>query len=86
LVIESLCARHGTWELADGQSTAVDLRTVQELLGRKVISIMVRYAHLAPKRTLAAVELLDQPIGSSSDTTTDTRVVQQLAAQPTVLQ
>jgi hypothetical protein len=74
-VIESLCARHGTWELTDGQSTAVDLRSVQELLVHKVISMMVRDAHLAPKCNLAAVERLE-PIESSSDTATDTRVVQ----------
>lgn len=28
-----------------------DLRTVQELLGHKVISMTIRYAHLAPKHT-----------------------------------
>ena len=31
----------------------VDLRTVQELLGHKV-PMTIRYAHLAPKHTLAA--------------------------------
>jgi len=63
-----------------------DLRTVQELLGHKVIAMTVRYAHLAPKHTLAAVELLDKPTDGSTDTTTDTGAIQQPAAQPMVLQ
>jgi site-specific recombinase XerD len=50
----------------------VDIRTVQELLGHKTISMTVRYAHLAPQHQLAAVERLDAPTASSSDTTTDT--------------
>jgi len=50
----------------------VDLRTVQELLGHKVISMTIRYSHLAPKHTLAAVERLDRLTGASTDTTTDT--------------
>ena len=50
----------------------VDIRTLQELLGHKVISMTVRYAHLAPKHTLAAVERLDPPTATSTDTTTDT--------------
>jgi site-specific recombinase XerD len=51
----------------------VDIRTVQELLGHKTISMTVRYSHLAPKHTLAAVERLDAPTGEATDTTTDTR-------------
>jgi site-specific recombinase XerD len=39
----------------------VDIRTVQELLGHKTIGMTVRYSHLAPKHTLAAVERLDAP-------------------------
>ena len=37
----------------------VDLRTVQELVGHKTISMTVRYAHLAPKHNQAAIEKLD---------------------------
>lgn len=37
----------------------VDLRTVQELAGHKTISMTVRYAHLAPEHTQAAIEKLD---------------------------
>src|SRR5260370_41679017 len=51
----------------------VDIRTVQELLGHKTIGMTVRYSHLAPKHTLAAVERLDAPTESPTDTTTDTR-------------
>ena len=36
----------------------VDLRTVQELMGHKSIQMTVRYSHLTPKHTLAAVERL----------------------------
>src|SRR2546425_13187528 len=36
----------------------VDLRTVAELMGHKTIQMTMRYAHLAPAHTLAAVERL----------------------------
>lgn len=36
----------------------VDLRTVQELMGHKTIQMTCRYAHLAPKHRLAAVQRL----------------------------
>jgi site-specific recombinase XerD len=51
----------------------VDLRTVQELLGHKSIQMTVRYSHLNPKHTLAAVELLagDRP-AIATDTKTST--------------
>jgi len=39
----------------------VDLRTVQELMGHKSIEMTVRYSHLSPKHTLAAVEQLSGP-------------------------
>jgi site-specific recombinase XerD len=48
----------------------VDLRTVQELLGHKCIAMTVRYSHLAPAHTLAAVERLVTP---APDSPTDTR-------------
>jgi len=57
----------------------VDLRTVQELMGHKSIQMTVRYSHLAPKHTLAAVELLgaSASTANSIDTTTSTEGVQQ---------
>ena len=64
----------------------VDLRTVQELLGHKCIAMTVRYAHLAPKHTLAAVECLDAPTECSTDTTTDTTAFEQPASPEMVLQ
>jgi site-specific recombinase XerD len=63
----------------------VDIRTVQELLGHKTIGMTVRYSHLAPKHTLAAVERLDAPTETPTDTTTDTRVFEQPTAQAMVL-
>jgi site-specific recombinase XerD len=63
----------------------VDIRTVQELLGHKTIGMTVRYSHLAPKHTLAAVERLDTPQEGPTDTTTDTRDFEQRAAQAVVL-
>ena len=55
----------------------VDIRTVQELMGHKTIAMPVRYSHLAPKQTLAAVERLDAPTGEPTDTTTDTGISEQ---------
>lgn len=39
----------------------VDLRTVQELMGHKSISMTVRYAHLSPRHTQNAVDRLAGP-------------------------
>jgi site-specific recombinase XerD len=64
----------------------VDIRTVQELLGHKTIGMTVRYSHLAPKHTLAAVERLDAPSETPTDTTTDTRILEQPVAQVVALQ
>jgi site-specific recombinase XerD len=64
----------------------VDIRTVQELLGHKTIAMTVRYSHLAPKHTLAAVERLDARTEVPTDTTTDTGLLQQNAVQMVVLQ
>ena len=48
----------------------VDLRTVQELMGHKSIEMTVRYSHLAPKHTLAAVERLTATESTNSTGTT----------------
>jgi site-specific recombinase XerD len=64
----------------------VDIRTVQELLGHKTIAMTVRYSHLAPKHTLAAVERLDAPKETSTDTTTDTGAFQPSWMEMVVLQ
>jgi site-specific recombinase XerD len=66
--------------------TGVDLRTVQELLGHKTIAMTVRYSHLAPKHTLAAVERLDAPTEQSTDTTTDTAALPKSESQAVMLQ
>jgi site-specific recombinase XerD len=55
----------------------IDLRTVQELMGHKTIQMTVRYAHLAPKHQLAAVQrLCDTGTAqkAASDTRTDTGI------------
>ena len=57
----------------------VDLRTVQELLGHKSIAMTVRYSHLSPTHTLAAVERLTGAIPDvPTDTKTSTTSIEQL--------
>ena len=54
----------------------VDLRTLAELMGHQTIQMTMRYAHLAPSHTLAAVERLVAPLprvgGGKSRTATRT--------------
>jgi site-specific recombinase XerD len=64
----------------------VDIRTVQELMGHKTIGMTVRYAHLAPKHTLAAMERLDAPTEQPTDTTTDTKGLERVGAEVPILQ
>src|SRR5581483_6241650 len=58
----------------------VDIRTVAELMGHKSLQMTMRYAHLAPHHTAAAVAKLDKPAGNTvetagaTDTKTSTRV------------
>jgi site-specific recombinase XerD len=62
----------------------VDLRTVQELMGHKTIQMTVRYAHLAPKHQLAAVQrLCDTGTAQKapSDTRTDTTTLVPTASE-----
>ncbi len=47
----------------------VDLRTVQELLGHKTITMTLHYSHLSPEHQLNAVQRLN---AKPTDTTTDT--------------
>lgn len=60
----------------------VDLRTVQERMGHKSMQMTIRYAHLAPKHTLAAVEVLgaNSPT-DSTDTITSTEGVEREVQQ-----
>ncbi len=54
----------------------VDLRTVQELMGHKTISMTVRYAHLSPAHLLDAVSRLTE---RPTDTTTDTGTLERVS-------
>ncbi len=38
----------------------VDLRTVQELMGHKTITMMLRYSHLSPAHQLEVVQRLNR--------------------------
>jgi site-specific recombinase XerC len=64
----------------------VDIRTVQELMGHKTIAATIRYAHLAPKRSLAAVEKLDAQTAEPTATTTATGHSQARKVEIVVLQ
>lgn len=46
--------------------SGVDLRTVQELLGHKSITMTIRYAHLSPDHKRAAVEALEKRFSEKS--------------------
>jgi len=51
----------------------VDIRTVQELMGHRTITVTLRYAHLAPQHQLAAVQrLCDTGVAQTSSTGTKT--------------
>ena len=58
----------------------VDIRTVAELMGHKSLQMTMRYAHLAPQHTAAAVARLDKAaskadeIRGATDTKTSTSV------------
>jgi site-specific recombinase XerC len=39
-----------------------DLKTVQELLGHKTLTMTLRYAHLAPSHKVKAVGILDKTL------------------------
>ena len=65
----------------------VDLRTVQELMGHKTIQMTVRYAHLAPKHQLAAVQRLcdtGTKQKAPNDTKTDTGSLAPTASETTI--
>jgi hypothetical protein len=61
----------------------VDLRTVQELMGHKSIQMTVRYSHLTPKHTLAAVKRLAGAVSATpTDTKTSTETEEQSSLDP----
>ena len=46
----------------------VDIRTVQELMGHKSITITMRYAHLSPQHRIAALERLCESTATATAT------------------
>ena len=64
----------------------VDLRTVQELMGHKSIQMTVRYSHLTPRHTLAAVERLAGAVTETpTDTTTSTEAPEHVSVDASYL-
>src|SRR6476646_9689145 len=61
--------------------------TVQELMGHKSIQMTVRYSHLTPKHTLAAVEMLAGTIAvAPTDTRTSTKPKEAISVEPRHIQ
>ncbi|MFZ0416917.1 MAG: site-specific integrase [Candidatus Sulfotelmatobacter sp.] len=56
-----------------------DLRTLAELMGHQTIQMTMRYAHLAPSHTLAAVERLVAPSVLSPDALRESRTATRTA-------
>ncbi len=50
-----------------------DLATVKELMGHKTLAMTMRYAHLSTAHRVAAVRLLDAPVGNGDDAPTGTK-------------
>ena len=46
----------------------VDIRTVQELMGHKAITMTMRYAHLSPQHRIAALEKLCEATATATAT------------------
>ncbi len=46
---------------------AVDLRTVQALMGHKTIQMTIRYSHLSPQHLMSAVDKLNFGTGEDFD-------------------
>lgn len=61
-----------------------NLRTVQELMGHKQISMTVRYSHLTPQHQLAAVERLAaaSPVPQIANSTATTTATEQNETPP----
>ena len=65
----------------------VNIRTVQELMGHKSIAMTVRYSHVAPKHSLAAIERLAGDISESpTDTRTSTSAIEQTQPESAYVQ
>jgi len=56
----------------------VDIRTVQELMGHKSITMTMRYSHLSPEHRIAALEKLCAP--SATATATEAKELRNLVA------
>jgi len=53
----------------------VDIRTIGELLGHKILAMTMRYAHLAPAHNGAAVDKLVLHLTADTCTRADTSVL-----------
>jgi hypothetical protein len=71
-LLASTCGRWCAWPSATGARPSwppPSMRTVQELMGHKTISMTLRYSHLSPAHQLDAVQRLNRkPTGTATDT------------------
>ena len=66
--------------------SGVDLKTVQELMGHKMIEMTLRYSHLSPDHKKRAIAILENSIVSNPSQTLKTQEIDKVDSSPKLLQ